>query len=343
MQYKAYITLSLITAFLWAGVAHAQFSNAPDPVQYSVSPEIPGPNQKVYIEIKGIGSFLGNSTITWQENGKIISSGLGITSFTLTTAGVGSATRVRVTISSPGESTITHDFNFAPSVVYLTWEADTSTPLFYKGKSLYSAGSQLKVVAIPFVVTGSSLVASNRLSFQWTHNDDKVPNKSGLGKNVLLLSGDQLQSNERVSLEVLYGGQKVGYAEIVVPAVTPQVLLYARNPLRGELLERALPPAFNLNTNEVTLQAEPYFFANRSVSAGNISYSWTINGHDTAGPDSTRGLLTLRQSGQGSGAAVVGITIQNLDDDKMVQSARQALQITFGESTGNSLSTFLGL
>ncbi len=343
MRYKILLSASFLLTVLGTSFAHAQFSNAPSPVEYTVSPEAPGPNQKVYIDIKGLGSFVGNSTITWEENGRVVSSGVGITSYIGATAGVGSVMHVKVTISGSGESIITHDFYFAPSVVYLTWEADTSAPLFYMGKSLYSAGSQLKIVAIPFVVSGSSLVGSDRLSFQWTHNDNKAPSQSGLGKNVLVLTGDQLQGSERLALDVIYKGVKVGHAEIAVPAVDPQVLMYDRDPLRGELAERALPATFNLNTNELTLQAEPYFFANKSVSAGKLSYSWTINGQDTLGPDSARGLLTLRQSGQGSGGAVVGVSVQNLDDDKLVQSARQALQITFGDSTGNSISSFLGL
>jgi len=340
MLHKTLIAVSML--FLLTGVAHAQFSNAPDPVQYIVSPETPGPNQKVFIEVQGLGSFLGNSTITWQENGRTVSSGVGTRTFSFTTGGVGSVSHIKATISTPREGSMVRDFYFAPSVVYLTWEADTSVPFFYKGKSLYSAGSPLKVVALPFVMSGTSLVPIERLSFQWSRKGDPVPEQSGSGKNVFSFTGDQLQLVEEVSVNVLLQDRKVGYAEIRIPAVEPQVLLYSRDPLRGALTEKALPVNFSLGGNEVTLQAEPYFFSNKAVSAGKLTYSWTLNGRETAGPESAKGLLTLRQTGQGSGEAVIGVEVQNTDDTSFVQVARQALQITFGQS-GNAISNFLGL
>lgn len=325
-----------------AANARAQFSAVPDPIQYTVAPEAPGPNQLVYIEAEGVGPFLGNATITWQVNGTTVSSGAGQTTFSFTTGGVGSATRVHVIINS-SQGTYTHDFVFAPSVVDLVWEADTSAPLFYAGKTLYSAGSSLKVVAFPTVVSGRSVVPTNALSYQWSRGGNLVPDASGLGKSVFVFNGDEIQSAESVSVDVYLNGAKVGHSDITIPATDPKVIIYDYDPLRGELLDRALPNAFSLNAAEMTLEAEPYFFSNSSVRRGTLAYAWTLNDTSVTGPDASRGLLTLRQSGSGAGTATVGVSLQNTESDTFTQAAQAALTIVFGQQGSTPLSSFFGL
>ncbi len=208
---------------------------------------------------------------------------------------------------------------------------------------MYSPGSNLRVIALPFVASGKSVVSTQNLSYTWKRNGDAVPEQSGKGRNVLTFEGDQLLDSERVEVTVLSGGVAVGRADITIPEVNPQVLLYDKDPLRGELTERALPAQFTLNTNEITLQAEPYYFSKSSVASDKLGYSWTLNGQDTAGPQSAQGLLTLRQTGQGAGSAVVSVSLQNNEESRFFQQAKQALQITFGQTGGNALSSFLGI
>ena len=343
MLLRKFFPLYILSLLLCAAPAHAQFSSGPAPVQYTANPEVPGPNQEVDMSLQGIGTFLGDATITWKENGVVVNSGIGLTTHSIITGGVGTVTDVNVTIVSTINGTITHDFVFAPSVVYLVWESNTSVPLFYTGKSLYTPGAPLKIVAIPFVVSGKALVPASKLSFQWTRNDNFVPGASGTGKNVFSFNGDQLLGSENVSVDVLLSGVKVGHSSISVQANSPQVILYDNDPLRGEILERALPATFNFSSSQLTLQAEPYFFSNSSVSAGKIQYTWTVNGQETTGPSSAQGILSLRQTGAGTGSATVGVTAQNTDNSAYFQSASQALQLTFGQAAGNALSSFLGL
>lgn len=331
------VGIVLLTPF-----AHAQFSAVPDPVEYTIAPETPGPNQTVYIEAQGVGPFIGNATITWQVNGKTVKSGVGLTTFSFTTGGVGTATRVHVNIQS-SQGTYTQDFEFAPSVVHLIWEADTSAPLFYKGKTLYSAGSSIKVVAFPTVASGKSIVSSSKLSFQWYRKDSIDTSASGLGKNVYIFTGDGIQTGEEVRVDVYLNGSKVGSGEVFIPAINPGVVLYSQDPLRGELLDIALPTNFNLNANEITLRAEPYFFANSSIRTNSLTYTWTLNSNETTGPDTKRGLLTLRQAGSGSGSAQVGISLQNTDADKFTQAAQSLVGIVFGQGSGTSFTSLFGL
>lgn len=321
-----------------ASAAHAQSLGAAiDPVQYVVAPETPGPNQTVQIEVQGIGSFLGNATVTWSENGKVAQSGVGSRDFSFTTGALGTQTKIHVVIDSPTEGTLTHDITITPSLVDLVWEADTTVPPFYRGKALYSAGSAIKVVAFPTVIAGGARVPSDNLSFQWSHDDVSAPEQSGTGDSTFTFEGSELQSSETAAVDVYYGASKVGSAEVTIPATSPMVLLYDKDPLRGLLADTALPDAISMNAAEFTVEAVPYYFANSSAQNGALSYAWTLGGSDTTGPDSAQGILTLRQTGSGAGSAVLGVSVQNNDNNKLVQAAQAALQIVFGQSSGTSL------
>ncbi|HEV8666378.1 MAG TPA: hypothetical protein VN665_00835 [Candidatus Paceibacterota bacterium] len=328
-----YFVLVIFVLLLAVPFVHAQ--TVPDPLQYTVSPETPGPNTQVTIDVEGIGAFLGNSTITWSENGKVISSGVGVRDFTFTTGGLGTQTKVHVEIDAGSEGTFTNDWTFSPSSVNMIWEADTSVPPMYKGKALYSGGSNLKVVAFPSIVSGGRSLSPGSLSYQWTVNDVPAPQVSGLARNSISFQGDQLQPQEDVTVTVYNGASQVGFGEVIIPATTPLILMYDKDPLRGLLLDTALPTALSLSAKEFTIQAVPYYFANSSLQSGAAAYAWTLNGSDTTGPNAAKGQLTLRQTGSGTGSAVIGVTIQNSDSDKLVQAAQTAMQIVFGGSSSS--------
>jgi hypothetical protein len=338
-------TAAALLLFFSMGVAaHAQsIGSAPTPVQFIVTPEVPGPNQSVSIQIQGVGTFLGEAAITWQLNGKTVKTGTGERSYSFTTGAVGSQSRVYVSINSASQGTIVHDFTFLPSTVNLIWEADTSVPPMYRGKALFSAGSFVTVTAFPQVVAGGSSASAGSLSFQWKRNGTPTPEQSGKGRNTFSFDGDQLKSSEVVSVDVYVGSTRVAQGAIVISAETPVVLFYARDPLRGTLFDATLPSAISLSAKEITVQAQPYFFSNQSVARGSLSYDWKINGQSASGPDAQRGILTLRQTGTGAGQANIGVSVQNTDTDAFIQSAQAALKIVFGTQNNSGLSSFFGL
>lgn len=322
--------------------AQAGAQTLPEPVQYAVAPETPGPNSPVTIEIGGVGNFLGNATITWKKDGATVLSGTGETRYSFTTNAIGQATTIGITINSPTEGTITKQFVFNPSAVNLVWEADTTVPPFYKGKALYSAGSPLRVVAMPVVIIGGNRVAASALSYQWLVNDQIVPGVSGLGRSALAFVGDQLNPSETVSVGVYYGAAKVAQGEVTIPAVDPQLVLYERDPLRGLILDVAFPSTINLLGKEITVQAVPFYFSRPDSQSGSLQYAWQLNGQEATGPDADRGILTLRQTGSGAGAAQVDVSLQNNNSDSFIQSASTALSLLFGESA-SVLSNLFGI
>ncbi len=331
---------AVLALLLFVGIqAHAQV--VPAPIQYIVAPETPGAYEKVIISVQGVGSFLGSADITWSLNGKVVKEGIGERDYTFMTGALGEKTTVQVAIDS-SQGFFTQTFSFNPSRINLLWEAYTTVPPLYKGKALYSAGSDYKVVALPTVYSGSARVAASALSYQWFYKGDSVPEQSGLGRNTFTNTGDQLQAGEDIAVEVYYGVNKVGRAELFLATRDPLIVLYQRDALRGVLYNTAIPSAISLAGKEITLQAEPYYFSAASKKAGLIPFVWTLNDTETTGPDSARGILTLRQTGSGEGRATVGVSMQNGNADQLIQTASAALQIVFGAQS-NGLFDFIGL
>ena len=215
-------------------------------------------------------------------------------------------------------------------------------PPLYAGKALYSAGSPLKVAAFPTVIINGARVAPASLSYQWTRGEKALPAQSGLGRSSLTLDGDQLQTEENIQVGVYFGSSLLGQGSIVIPATEPQIALYERDALRGVLYDAVLPQAFALNAKEITVAAQPYYFAKPALASGALLYSWSLNGDDITGPDSARGILTLRQTGSGQGQASLSATLQNNAQDQLVQSAQAMVTILFG-ATGSGGASFFGL
>ncbi len=69
----------------------------------------------------------------------------------------------------------------------LLWQADDSyVPPFYKGKAMPSAESSIKVVALPEIRNGSTIVSVQNMTYSWQKDYNKDVNDSGYGnRNVL--------------------------------------------------------------------------------------------------------------------------------------------------------------
>ena len=329
----------ILSALFVAGVAHAQsIGTGVDPVQYIIAPETPGPHEKVDITVQGVGTFLGDSSVTWSVNGAIAKQGTGASEFSFITGNLGQQTTVRLTINSATQGVITHLFTFIPSTVNLVWEADTSVPPLYKGHALYTPGSTLKVIAFPTVIVSGRKVAAESLSYQWTINDNPVPASSGTGKTTLSFTGDQLNDGESVAVDVYFGSLKVGRGELTIPAAQPQIYFYNKDALRGIVWDQAVPSAIALNANEITLFAQPYYFANN----GQWSWNWILGTSTFTGPDTSRGLVTLVLKDGTRGSTVLSAALQNLSGTQLVQSAQAAVSIVIG-TRRSGISSFFGI
>lgn len=311
----------------------------PDPIRYIVSPETPGENQVVTITMEGVGTFLGESKITWSKDGSVVKTGVGERQYSFTTGGFGKATTIRVTTEST-TGNFNKTFTFNPSSVTLLWESDTSVPPLYRGKALYSAGSPLTVVAFPTVFQGGSRVSPAVLSYQWQRGGEPVPSASGLGRTTFRLAGDQLKTSEEIMVEVYAGNIKVAVGYTSIPTTAPLLILYQHDALRGPIYDQALTDTISLAGSEMSIKAEPFYYSNPSKKGGALSYLWQLDDSEVTGPDSAQGTLTLRQTGAGQGESLLSVSLQNNNPAEFVQTAENAVRILFGQGSGSPFNLF---
>jgi hypothetical protein len=317
--------------------AQALYSAGPAPVQYTLIPETPGPSTSVTISVAGVGTFVGNSNITWSVDGTTAAQGVGLNKFKFTTGALGHTTTVKVTINSTEYGTITNTWTFNPSLINLVWEAHTTTPPMFMGHALYSKGSRLTVFAFPQVMKNGSRIPDSQLSFQWQLDEQPQPDASGLGRNTFSFQGNQLHTAEEVSVDVYSGSSVVGHADLTIPSTDPQLVMYPRDPLRGILYNSALGGSYTLPGEEVTVHAEPYYFSGTSATGSQYDWKWTLNGNPTSGPDAGKGEMTLRTQGGQKGTAILGVSLQNNAAYTYLQSAENSISLTFGGQTSSSV------
>lgn len=338
------LKITLIAFLLAAALPAAAQSleTGADPIRVRISPQAPEPGQTVTITVEGIGTFLGDATITWRKDNAVVKSGYGERSYSFVAGPLGKLMRIDLSIDSPTQGVITRTFNFKPSTINLVWEADTTTPPLYRGKALLSPGSTVKITAFPQVVSGGSTLSAASLSYQWKRRGEAVLAQSGKGKRSFTYASDQLQGAETISVDVYLDNALVGQGAVSIPVTNPEIVLYQRDPLRGVLWSEAMPSAVSLNAKEITVQAVPYFFASDSFTNNEVAYEWSLNGKETSGPLSDQGVMTLRQTGEGSGQALLGVALQNTKGTRLLQSAETLVRMFFGAQSGSN-SSFFGL
>jgi hypothetical protein len=262
-------------------------------------------------------------------NGTPLLSGDGARVFAFTMGPSGKSTIVTLSVSPRSSTPFTRTFTFTPGAVTLLWEAQAYTPALYQGKPLYSAGSNIRVLALPQVTdAGGKPLQSADLNFKWQINGDAHADLSGIGRDTLDFTGSLLGGNEEVSVDILRrDGSKAAQGYTVVHDENPVVLLYKKDPLRGTLYNQALSGDVPLVDTETTIIAEPYFMSGTSRSSKDLAYEWQLNGAVVQPQGNDPSVLTLRRVGNESGNATLTLSLQNMDKSKLLQQANATLNI----------------
>src|SRR3990167_3192742 len=159
----------LITIFIISGAVLPFKANAASPSSISVNvvPENPAPNENTSITLSSYANNLDSVLISWSVNGKSVLSGIGKKSFSVNAGAAGSETSVVATISLP-DGAIDTRIIIRPAVMVLLWQAnDSYVPPFYKGRALPTPDSEVKVVAMPEIKSGSGFVDSKKMTPIW--------------------------------------------------------------------------------------------------------------------------------------------------------------------------------
>lgn len=317
--YKLIITL----LFILPTIGHAQLgmltpgSNA----SLNVSPQMPEPGSVVTVSVNDF-SIPGSATnIVWRVNDVVRTNQTNKRSIQVTAGDIGETVTVAATITMSRGQTITLDTAITASRLTLIVEPFTTAPSWYKGRSLPSVGSRVRVVAIP--QTGDATAPEDYL-YNWKFNNAVQDSGAVRGQfsNVFTMPfGQEAVLTVDVSNTE---GTVVARRSIVIPNQEPEVYFYPLNLLRG-IGDVALTPTTPLLGSETTIRAET-FHMGKDAGGQDLNYEWRVNGRTVQNPNQDQQTITL-QNGGGSGEFRVDFRVRNTRD--LVQSAQNSINVVF--------------
>lgn len=258
-------------------------------VSLSSSPSAVSPNATVNIYARSSGESIGNALVVWYKNGREVQRGRGMTSYTLTAGDVGSEDVIEVAVTFSGGTVKTARLTITPASVRFLWEADTTTPEWYKGGSLAVAGSRITVRAFPTITQSGATLSRTQLRYDWELNRAPLRDQSGVGRDVLRIdAGKSTGITQNISVAVSsLNGSIQGRGSVSIPIQSPELRLYRQLPLLGVISEESLLRTTMSREKSLTVRAIPFFAPkqpstfvwqteNESLGAANDPFSITV-------------------------------------------------------------------
>jgi hypothetical protein len=206
------------------------------------------------------------------------------------------------------------------------WQGEGYTPPFYKGRTLWSNQSILRVYAVPNI---SPTTDNSTLFYKWSRNGKVLGGNGGLngiGKNTLTLTDSILGNPQTIKLEVLApdGAILATKSQTFISQPT-ELLIYEDHPLYGYMFQEEIGPTFDIRESETTLAAFPLFYNILTRFSTTINYGWRNGGGDAEVTPS----VTYRAPQGTSGSASVSILVKNKTD--ITQTNNRGVLIQFGQ------------
>ncbi|PIQ69647.1 MAG: hypothetical protein COY22_00310 [Candidatus Tagabacteria bacterium CG_4_10_14_0_2_um_filter_40_13] len=317
---KNFILKKIFLFVIIAGLSAFAYAAAPsagDLDNIKFVPENPGANTTVSAQLISYTFDANRATIAWIIKGKVEGTGK---NFSFTTGDIGSETILTVSVITADEKTLSKTFTFRAVEADLLWETSTYAPPQYKGKTLASPQSEIKVTAIPHGMK----ISDTKLIYEWKLNDKNIPASSGAGKNSLKFYMPETGA-ETVAVTVSMPDEKTKAVNYMIIKVNePKILFYEEKPLEGPQYQKELGNAFDLLESELSLRAEPYFFSRKALPI--LSYEWRMNDKKIETPQKPNVFNLTAPSGQ-KGTSIINLALENLKN--ILERASKTIQINF--------------
>ena len=332
---KTITTIILILLFGSFGVANAQLSGSLPQTDINVDmvPEIPKPNETVYVSLTSYATNINSANITWSVNDEIKQSGMGQKSFTFSVGAMNTTTTLNITIETQEGEVVEKTLRIKPAGVDLIWESEGFVPPFYKGKSLFSHQNKVTLVALPHITSsnGSEINAKN-LIYTWKKNGSVIESASGFGKNTYSFVSSLISRPFSISVDVTTTDETgIGYTGINVTPTEPSVVFYRKDPIYGIEFQKALYGTTELvDSKELTVVGMPLFFGTTNQTSSGLIYKWSVNGSPTNnGPQQF--VQVFRQLEGTSGTANISLSVENTI--KILQYGSSNFNLMFGANS----------
>lgn len=336
-----FVVLSVVVVTALTGVtAHAQFAlpSTRSDLSLDATPTSPAANSNVRLSVRSVLLDLAESDITWYANETVIASGIGVSETTILTGPLGTETRIRVEARA-SEGTAFAEGVFRPTEIDLLWEADSYVPPFYRGRSLPSSGSDVRLFAVPRFkqVGATTFVPPDELIYTWKLGGKIVKIISGRGKHSVTIASPSLFGSETVSVDVKTAdGSLVGSSSVRIPSVEPSLVLYENHPVFGILYHRALQSPATVSEVETTFTAVPYFAPVQNPDDGSLVYTWRV-GNSTIGSNAARpSTITINAAGT-TGLAQIDLAMTHISN--FFLNARNSWSVTLAGTDSSSAAS----
>ncbi len=290
-------------------------------------PNNPEPGTKVVATIKTYSFDADRASIIWRVDGKNISEGVGKKSLNFESPELGKKRRVVAYVVTAGGAKSSRAVTLVGNDMDILWEALTSVPVPYKGKALPSVQSRVKATAVPFLFFRGRKLSASDLIYDWYLNFKIDKNASGAGKSHFIFriknSGDYtitVRASNRSNSVVFERSVTISADDYA-----SKVLFYKINPMKGVFYGKTVGRELDLNGEEVSVRAEPFFFAREALKK--LRYNWKMNGA-TIHPGDIPNVIDFRVKPDVSGSARVDLTINN--PSNVLQFASGGFKINFG-------------
>jgi len=293
----------------------------------NITPPNPAPNENTTITLKSFVDNLDNALITWSVSGKNVSSGIGKKSFSINAPSAGLETNVVATLSLP-DGIIEKKIIIKPVVMTLLWQAtDSYVPPFYRGKALPTPDSEVKVVAMPEVKSGSTFVSPQNMVYAWKKDYTNNVDGSGYGKDAFTFINDYLENSNNISVTASTIDQKYSStAYINIGMVQPKILFYKNDPTLGTISQYALGDTYKIQGEE-TIEAVPYFISPKQIENPALVWKWFINDSVVKLLSYRKNLMPLQTEAGTHGISRLKLEIKNTE--KLFQAINKEINIEF--------------
>lgn len=324
MQLSKFIKIGAVAYLFIAPIfIFAQATEISKTVEMSMSPQNPSPGETVTFGISAYEFNVDLSNVVWSVDGKVVKSGVGIKSFSLTAPANGKSSVVSVSITPKNEAPITRSITISPSDIDLIYEVlDGHVPTFYRGKVLPIKQSQIKIVALPNVKTVSGGQARAKdFAYTWRKDGENAPSQSGFGRNSLIFSNQILDTGNTVEVSAT-NGLKTVVGTIDITLFEPEIVFYELDLVSGIKYQRAFKSGEYIKQSKLSLIAEPYFLSKGFMTNNDIKTSWYVNGQLATSVAKNNVILNTATT-----AGRVDVSFEYNDTKKLFRNLKKAFNL----------------
>ena len=221
MSHRTFFLLLACAVVLAAVPASAQLGTAFDTdLTLEFSPAQPLPGGTVHITATSLLIDLSGKTLIWFKDGKQFAEGEGLTAVDVVAGPLGSEDDIVVGVYEGDLELVSQSARIHPVEIDLIWEADSYVPPQFRGRALPSAGTHLRLEAIPYFVraNGSSVPPSD-ITFTWRRDGYVIQSASGRGRSQAVIDSPKLFDTDTISVDARTSdGLFEGTASVRVPA-----------------------------------------------------------------------------------------------------------------------------